>query len=126
MNQHAKRRASAAATRAAPRVETEVRKPKMAAEAHPQLAPGERSFAVGAERSGTRLDKFLVAEIEAGGETLSRSMMYHNNLFNNLFIGLVRAGEVGGWQWNGSVSAQSGFPFTPQVGIGIEPLVHLT
>ncbi len=33
--------------------------------------------------------------VEAG-ETLSRSMMYHNNIFNNLFIGLVRAGEVGG------------------------------
>ena len=33
--------------------------------------------------------------VEAG-ETLSRSLMYHNNIFNNLFIGLVRAGEVGG------------------------------
>lgn len=33
--------------------------------------------------------------VEAG-ETLSRSMMYHNNIFSNLFIGLVRAGEVGG------------------------------
>ena len=33
--------------------------------------------------------------VEAG-ETLSRSMMYHNGIFNNLFIGLVRAGEVGG------------------------------
>lgn len=33
--------------------------------------------------------------VEAG-ETLSRSMMYHNNVFSNLFIGLVRAGEVGG------------------------------
>jgi len=31
-----------------------------------------------------------------GGETLSRAMMHHSNIFNNLFIGLVRAGEVGG------------------------------
>lgn len=31
-----------------------------------------------------------------GGETLSRALMYHNNVFDNLFIGLVRAGEVGG------------------------------
>ena len=31
-----------------------------------------------------------------GGETLSRSLLYHNNIFDNLFIGLVRAGEVGG------------------------------
>jgi type IV pilus assembly protein PilC len=35
------------------------------------------------------------AKVEAG-ETLSRAMMYHNNVFSNLFIGLVRAGEVGG------------------------------
>ena len=35
------------------------------------------------------------ARVEAG-ETLSRAMMYHSNIFNNLFIGLVRAGEVGG------------------------------
>ncbi|MDQ3815521.1 MAG: type II secretion system F family protein [Armatimonadota bacterium] len=34
-------------------------------------------------------------KVEAG-ETLSRAMMHHNNIFNNLFIGLVRAGEVGG------------------------------
>jgi type IV pilus assembly protein PilC len=33
--------------------------------------------------------------VEAG-ETLSRSLMYHNDIFDNLFIGLVRAGEVGG------------------------------
>lgn len=34
-------------------------------------------------------------KVEAG-ETLSRAMMHHNRIFNNLFIGLVRAGEVGG------------------------------
>ena len=33
--------------------------------------------------------------VEAG-ETLSRAMMHHSNIFSNLFIGLVRAGEVGG------------------------------
>lgn len=33
--------------------------------------------------------------VEAG-ETLSRAMMHHHTVFNNLFIGLVRAGEVGG------------------------------
>ncbi len=33
--------------------------------------------------------------VEAG-ETLSRALLYHNNVFDNLFIGLVRAGEVGG------------------------------
>lgn len=33
--------------------------------------------------------------VEAG-ETLSRALMHHNNIFDNLFIGLVRAGEVGG------------------------------
>jgi len=31
-----------------------------------------------------------------GGETLSKAMISHNNVFDNLFIGLVRAGEVGG------------------------------
>jgi type IV pilus assembly protein PilC len=33
--------------------------------------------------------------VEAG-ETLSRSMLHHNGIFDNLFIGLVRAGEIGG------------------------------
>lgn len=33
--------------------------------------------------------------VEAG-ETLSKAMQHHNTIFNNLFIGLVRAGEVGG------------------------------
>ncbi len=35
------------------------------------------------------------ARVEAG-ETLSRAMMHHNTVFSPLFIGLVRAGEVGG------------------------------
>jgi type IV pilus assembly protein PilC len=41
----------------------------------------------------------IIADVQAkveAGETLSRAMMYHNNVFSNLFIGLVRAGEVGG------------------------------
>lgn len=33
--------------------------------------------------------------VEAG-ETLSRAMAHHRTIFDNLFIGLVRAGEVGG------------------------------
>jgi type IV pilus assembly protein PilC len=33
--------------------------------------------------------------VEAG-ETLSRALLHHNNIFDNLFVGLVRAGEVGG------------------------------
>ena len=33
--------------------------------------------------------------VEAG-ETLSRSMLHHRGVFDNLFIGLVRAGEIGG------------------------------
>jgi len=33
--------------------------------------------------------------VEAG-ETLSRAMSHHSNIFNNLCLGLVRAGEVGG------------------------------
>ena len=43
--------------------------------------------------------KLVVRDVQnrvEAGETLSRSMMYHNNIFSNLFIGLVRAGEVGG------------------------------
>ena len=33
--------------------------------------------------------------VEAG-ETLSRSMLHHRGVFDNLFVGLVRAGEIGG------------------------------
>ncbi len=35
------------------------------------------------------------SRVEAG-ETLSRALLHHNSVFDNLFIGLVRAGEVGG------------------------------
>lgn len=41
----------------------------------------------------------IINDIEAqvqGGETLSKAMSKYPNVFNNLFIGLVRAGEVGG------------------------------
>jgi type IV pilus assembly protein PilC len=37
----------------------------------------------------------LQQEVEAG-EALSKAMMRHSRIFSNLFIGLVRAGEVGG------------------------------
>lgn len=42
--------------------------------------------------------KHIIRDVSArveGGETLSKSMMHHN-IFSQLFIGLVRAGEVGG------------------------------
>ncbi len=41
----------------------------------------------------------IIAEIEndvQGGQTLSKSMAKYPNVFSNLFIGLIRAGEVGG------------------------------
>ncbi len=43
--------------------------------------------------------KMVIRDIQnkvEAGETLSRALLYHNNVFDNLFIGLVRAGEVGG------------------------------
>lgn len=45
-----------------------------------------------------KLKKILidVGERVEGGESLSRAMQRHPRTFNNLFIGLVRAGEVGG------------------------------
>lgn len=45
-----------------------------------------------------RLKKILidVGERVEGGESLSRAMQRHPRTFNNLFIGLIRAGEVGG------------------------------
>ncbi|MCH7944701.1 MAG: type II secretion system F family protein [Armatimonadetes bacterium] len=45
-----------------------------------------------------RLKKILldVGERVEGGESLSRCMQRHPRTFNNLFIGLIRAGEVGG------------------------------
>lgn len=45
-----------------------------------------------------KLKKILVdiGERVEGGETLSRAMQRHPKAFNNLFLGLIRAGEVGG------------------------------
>ncbi len=45
-----------------------------------------------------KLKKILidVGERVEGGESLSRAMQRHPRTFNNLFIGLIRAGEVGG------------------------------
>lgn len=45
-----------------------------------------------------RLKRVLidVGERVEGGESLSRAMQRHPRTFNNLFIGLIRAGEVGG------------------------------
>lgn len=37
-----------------------------------------------------------IGERVEGGESLSRAMQRHPKTFNNLFIGLIRAGEVGG------------------------------
>ncbi len=50
------------------------------------------------QTTNTRL-RDIVKDVQdrvEAGETLSRSLMYHNDIFDNLFIGLVRAGEVGG------------------------------
>lgn len=45
-----------------------------------------------------KLKKILmdIGERVEGGESLSRAMQRHPRSFNNLFIGLIRAGEVGG------------------------------
>lgn len=45
-----------------------------------------------------KLKRMLVdiGEKVEGGESLSRAMMRHPRTFNNLFIGLIKAGEVGG------------------------------
>jgi len=43
--------------------------------------------------------KLIIRDVSSrveAGETLSRAMMHHNNVFSPLFIGLIRAGEVGG------------------------------
>src|ERR1700722_8280256 len=46
----------------------------------------------------TKLKKILIdiGERVEGGESLSRAMQRHPKAFSNLFIGLIRAGEVGG------------------------------
>ncbi len=46
----------------------------------------------------TKLKKILIdiGERVESGESLSKAMMRHPKTFNNLFIGLIKAGEVGG------------------------------
>lgn len=53
---------------------------------------------LGQQTSDAKLKKIIsdVGERVEGGESLSRAMQRHPRTFNNLFIGLVRAGEVGG------------------------------
>ncbi len=53
---------------------------------------------LGHQTQDPKLKKILVdiGERVEGGESLSRAMQRHPKSFNNLFIGLVRAGEVGG------------------------------
>lgn len=53
---------------------------------------------LGQQTSDPRLRKILVdiSERVEGGESLSRAMQRHPKTFSNLFIGLIRAGEVGG------------------------------
>ncbi|HRF58354.1 MAG TPA: type II secretion system F family protein [Fimbriimonadaceae bacterium] len=50
------------------------------------------------QQQDAKLKKILidVGERVEGGESLSRAMQRHPRTFNNLFIGLIRAGEVGG------------------------------
>lgn len=50
------------------------------------------------QQKDPRLKKILVdlGERVEGGESLSRAMQRHPRTFNSLFIGLIRAGEVGG------------------------------
>jgi len=51
-----------------------------------------------AQTQDAKLKKILVdiGERVEGGESLSRAMMRHPKTFSNLFIGLIKAGEVGG------------------------------
>ncbi|MBL8060277.1 MAG: type II secretion system F family protein [Chthonomonas sp.] len=53
---------------------------------------------LGRQTQDPKLKKILVdlGERIESGETLSRSMQRHPRTFNNLFIGLIRAGEIGG------------------------------
>ncbi|MCL6518594.1 MAG: type II secretion system F family protein [Armatimonadetes bacterium] len=58
-----------------------------------------RCLSVLAEQTQSPKLRRIIADIEAqvqGGETLSKAMSKYPNVFSNLFIGLVRAGEVGG------------------------------
>jgi type IV pilus assembly protein PilC len=53
---------------------------------------------LGHQTQDPRLKKILVdiGERVEGGESLSRAMQRHPRTFSNLFIGMIRAGEVGG------------------------------
>lgn len=53
---------------------------------------------LGQQSNDAKLKKIIadVGERVEGGESLSRAMQRHPRTFSNLFIGLVRAGEVGG------------------------------
>lgn len=53
---------------------------------------------LGNQTQDPKLKKILmdIGERVEGGESLSRAMQRHPKAFNNLFLGLIRAGEVGG------------------------------
>jgi len=53
---------------------------------------------LGQQTQDPKLKKILldIGERVEGGESLSRAMQRHPKTFSNLFIGLIRAGEVGG------------------------------
>ena len=58
-----------------------------------------RCLAVLEQQAGSPNLKRIIREVSynvEGGETLTRSLSQFPRVFNNLFIGLVRAGEVGG------------------------------
>lgn len=53
---------------------------------------------LGHQTQDPKLKKIIsdIGERVEGGESLSRAMQRHPRTFNNLFIGMIRAGEVGG------------------------------
>lgn len=58
-----------------------------------------RCLSVLEEQSGSARLRGIIREIQAAvesGETLSRALTRWPRIFNNLFVGLIRAGEVGG------------------------------
>lgn len=58
-----------------------------------------RCLAVLEQQAGSANLRAIIREVQYGvesGETLTRSLSQFPRVFNNLFIGLVRAGEVGG------------------------------
>lgn len=53
---------------------------------------------LGAQTQSPKL-KYIITEVETevqAGQTLSKALARYPNVFNNLFVGLVKAGEVGG------------------------------